>query len=296
MARTTLEMALYEERAGHSVCVKQPSEDMPLYGVDHRGETDVHTIHSQLGTSAYHDGHPKMMLMHGEPLSSVGNGVSMRAIVDLSSQVDAFICMREAELPVWSSIKKTYLVTKGIDLEFFSPQMVEKLSGEPAVLYYENWRGQRNPLYLCLAMQLIWKKLPKARLHLYNCGDKRMFETFSALITHNKWQTFIRSLKGPVKPDEVPNLLSRADIVVSGLYPLYARGIEAFGCGKAFIGPGYHEHDYPYQCDLDPQSIADAILKCWNEYGSLNFRQWAERHHNVADTVQQSLAVYERYL
>lgn len=267
---------------------------MPIYGIDKDMQLDC--IHSQLGQTSYFNNRPKFMWMHGEPLSSVANGISMKAIVDLAPTVDAFICMRKEELPIWRSIKKTYLVPKGIDLEIYRPLdgITEKLAGEPAVLYYENWRQQRNPLYLCVAMEEVWKKYPKARLHLYNCNDKKMLETFQALIKNNKWWTFIRSLQGPV-PD-VNLLLNRADIVVSCLYPLYARSIEAFGAGKAFISPSYKEADYPFTCELDPHSMADAIINCWENYGDVNYRKWAQDHHDVKETVRQSIDIYERYL
>jgi len=294
LARTTLELAKYEERQGHGVCIKQPHEDTPIYGRE--VETDVHSIHSQINIKAYHDGKPKVMWMHGEPLSSVGNGISMKAIVDLAPVCDAFICMRKEEWPIWNSIKRTFVVQKGIDLEDYHPLdgITEKLSGEPAVLYIENWRGQRNPLYLCIAMQEVHKKYPKARLHLYNIQDKKMQETFEALYKNNKWWPFLRSMQGPVK--DVNLLYNRVDMVVSCLYPLYARGIEAFGAGKAFIGPGYKEPGYPFTCDLDPMSMADAIIKCWENYGQINYRKWAEEHHDVNETVKQSIDVYKRFI
>lgn len=220
----------------------------------------------------------------------------MKAIVDLAPLCDAFICMRKEEYPIWNTIKRTFVVPKGIDLEMYAPLpgVTEKLSGEPAVLYVENWRGQRNPLYLCVAMQMVHEKLPNARLHLYNCQDKKMMETFQALIKNNKWWTFIRSIQGPEK--DVNLLYNRVDMVVSGLYPLYARGIEAFGAGKAFIGPGYKEEGYPFQCELDPRSMADAIIKCWENYRSIDYRKWAETHHDVNETVRQAVEVYNRYL
>jgi len=295
LARTTLEMAKYEEKAGHSVCIKQPGEDMPIYGMNQ--EVDLHTVHSQLAPTAYFDHKPKIMWMHGEPLSSVGNGISMKAIIDLAPKMDAFMCMRKEELPIWSSIKRTFLVPKGVDLEFYHPlEMQEKLSGEPSVLYCENWRGQRNPLYLCLAMQEVWQKYPKARLHLYNCNDPKMKETFEALIKNNKWWTFIRSLQGAVPYTEINALYNKVDIVASCLFPLYARSIEAFAAGKAFIGPGYKEYDYPFICELDPHSMAEAIIRCYENYGQVNYRQWAETHHDVKETVRQSVSIYERYL
>jgi hypothetical protein len=188
-------------------------------------------------------------------------------------------------------------VDKGIDLDFYCPAPgTEKLEGEPAILYLENWRGSRNPLYLCMAMEKIQAKLPKAKLHLYNCRDPKMKETFQSLIKNNKWWTFIKGLNGPVDIKDVNQLYNRADIVVSCLFPLYARSIEAFGAGKAFIGPGYKEHDYPFQCDLSPDSIADTIVKCWENYDQVNYREWAILHHNVENTVKQSLDAYGRYL
>lgn len=292
--RSTLELATYEEKQGHGVMLKEPSSEAPLYG---RMDTwDVDVIHSQMPITQYHNNKPRFMWMHGEPLSSVGNGVSMKAIVDLAPVTDAFICMRKEEQIIWNSIKRTYYVPKGIDLELYKPLegITERLSGEPAVLYIENWRGQRNPLYLCVAMQEVYKKYPKARLHLYNVQDPKMRETFKALIDNNKWSTFIRSLQGP--ENDVNMLYNRVDMVVSCLYPLYARGIEAFGAGKAFIGAGYKECDYPWQCELQPESMAKAIIDCWENYGKVDYRKWAQDHHDVAESVKQSVAIYDRYL
>ena len=87
LARTTLEIANYEEKQGHTVCIKQPGHDQPIYGINR--DMDVECIHSQLQPSSYHNNKPKLMWMHGEPLSSVGNGISMRAIVDLAPAIDS---------------------------------------------------------------------------------------------------------------------------------------------------------------------------------------------------------------
>lgn len=295
LARTTLEIAKYEELAGHGVCVQQPSDGKTLYG--RKRDPDIHCIHSQMSPESYFDRKPKALWCHGEPLSSVGNGISMKAVVDLAAKSDCFICMRKDEMPIWQSIKRTYLIDKGVDLDFYFPMAgQEKLSGEPAILYCENWRRERNPLYLCVAMEEIWKKFPKARLHLYNCNDEKMRSTFDALIKQNKWWVWLGSLKGSVDIKEITQLYNRADIVVSCLFPLYARSIEAFACGKAFIGPGYKEHEYPWQCDLDPHSIAHAVVKCWENYDQVNYREWAEKHHDVKESVKQAIDVYNRYL
>lgn len=309
LAFTTLELVQAEVKHGHDVFLREPSDKdgMPgalLYGSDAL-DVDVECIHSQMPLTSYFSQRPKFVWMHGEPLSSVANGVSMKAVVDMASKVEAFIAMRQEEWAVWNSIKRTYVVPKGVDLERFRPIEVKphddadpdsKLSGEPAVLYAEHWRGQRNPLYLCVAMQEVWKKFPKAKLHLFNCTDPKMYQTFRALNTHNKWWTFLRTINGPVKDDAVNALYNRADIVVSGLYPLYARSIEAFGAGKAMIGPGYKVDNYPWQCELSPESMAKAIIDCWENYDRINYRQWAETHHDVMETVKQATQIYERYL
>lgn len=305
LAFTTLELVQAEQRHGHAVDLRQP-DNVPLYG-GFDGPPDVHLIHSQIHPSTYHDKRPKFLWTHGEPLSSVGNGVSMRAIVDLAPLCEAFISMRQEEWAVWSSLKRTYVVPKGIDLERFHPVDVpphdaknpqSKLSGSPAVLYAEHWRGSRNPLYVCLAMERVAQRYPDARLHLVNCTDAKMHATFRALYTHAKWSTFLRTLSGPVPDADVNLLYNRADIVVSGLFPLYARSIEAFGAGKAFIGPGYRDPEYPFRCELDPDSMADAIIRAHEaqQARQFDFRAWAERKHDVMETVRQSVAIYERYL
>lgn len=298
LAFTTLEIVAEEERQGHQVCVREPSGNV-LYGQP-QGDYDVDVIHSQFPIQSYGNRKPRFLYCHGEPLSSVGNGVSMKAILDLAPLCDAFICMRKEELEYWATIKRTYLVPKGLDLNRFKPlpaTEVEKLSGAPAVLYMEHWRGQRNPLPLVIAMAKVWDKYPDARLHLYNCTDKKMHETFQALLKEAKLWRVVRSLQGPVEQSKVNELLNKVDIVVSCLDPLYARSIEAFGAGKAFLGPGYKDKDYPWHCELDPDSMAEAIIDIWeNGCGKFDFRAWAEKKHNVADTVKQSIAIYERYL
>jgi glycosyltransferase involved in cell wall biosynthesis len=309
LAFTTLEIVKAEEQQGHGVCVNEPSDPdgQPgtlLYG-DPSLSFDVECIHSQMPPSSYHNGIVKALFMHGEPLSSVGNGISMKAIVDMASRVDCLIAMRKEEYAFWNAIKRTFVVPKGIDLERFRPMDVKahdekddtsKLAGEPAVLYVEHWRGQRNPLPLLIAMVKVWQKLPKARLHLFNVTDKRMYDTFKALNTYCKFWPFLRTISGPVADADVPLLYNRADIVVSCLYPLYARSIEAFGCGKAFIGPGYTDPEYPWHCTLDPDSMATAIIDCWENYDRINYRTWAEQKHDVNETVRQSIAIYQRFM
>ena len=190
LTRTTLEHAKYEALLGHNVVVREPQGKL-LWGRE--ADTDIYTIHSQCDVTTYHDGKPKILLCHGEPLSSVGNGMSMRAVVDMASLMECLICMRRGELSIWNLIRKTHYVPKGVDLEVFRPiPGVEKFEGEPSVLYYENIRGSRNPLYIVAAMAQVRQKLPPARLHLINVDDLKMRDTFNVWAKHSKlWTSMV---------------------------------------------------------------------------------------------------------
>jgi glycosyltransferase involved in cell wall biosynthesis len=305
--RTAIEICHAEQAMGHQVVIQEPQGKV-IYG-DASSPADVHVISSQYDMKAYHStkeewgievNTPVFMVQHGEVISSVGNGISWRAILDLSTLCDALICMRKEEQPLWNSIKRCFYVGKGVDLEVFkpSPTIQERLPGNPAVLYYESWRGSRNPIILCKAMELVWKRLPEARLHLYNITDQRMLEAFKKSREMCKWY-FIHSLQGPVAFDHVPALINRVDIVASCLFPLYARTpIEALACGKAAICPGYRHEDngYPFTCDLHAESMADAIIRAHTNAESFNFRQHAEQYHDLKMMVGNMLAIYQNYL
>lgn len=295
LARTTLEHAKFEARLGHEVAIREPQGQL-LWG--HDLDPDIITIHSQLNPTFYHDRKPKAFICHGEPLSSVGNGVSFKAVLDLAPLMDCFICMRRQEVAVWSTIKRTYLTRKGCDLEVFAPiEGVEKLEGEPAILYYENQRGVRNPLYLFCAMIEVQKKLPKARLHVYNISDKKQADTWQTFVKQCKLWTFVRSLQGPVKQQDVAGLLNRADMVVSALFPLSARGIEALACGRAYVSAGYDEPGYPWRVpEYSVEAFAETIIDCWSDYQKIDYRQWAEDHHDEKDATAERIAIYEKYL
>lgn len=294
LAVTTMEQCKYEARLGHDVAIREPQGRL-LFGQEF--EPDVHVISSQFSPQHFHDQKPKLMVLHGEPLSSVANGVSMRAIVDLATICDAFLAMRREEMEIWQTIKRTYYTGKGVDCEVFKPlESVQRLEGEPAVLIYENPRGHRNGLYPLIAMKLVWQQLPKARFHMFNMNDKRMTETFQVLVKHAKLWPFVRTIAGSVKQQDVPKLLNSCDIVVSGLFPLYARSIEALACGKAFISAGYKEPGYPWVCDFSPESMAEAIIACWTDYQKCDYRDFALKHHDEAEVSKVRCAIYEKYL
>jgi hypothetical protein len=42
--------------------------------------------------------------------------------------------------------------------------------------------------------------------------------------------------------------------------------------------------------------MADAIIDCYEGYDKLNYRKWAETHHDVRNTVAESVDIYKRFL
>jgi len=124
--RTTIEICQAEQEMGHEVLIKEPQGKV-IYG-QLSGPADVNLIHSQYDLHEYHatrnewgieTSTPVFLWCHGEPISSVGNGVSMRALTDLAPLTDAFLCMRVEEQGIWNSLKRCYYVTKGVDLNIF---------------------------------------------------------------------------------------------------------------------------------------------------------------------------------
>jgi hypothetical protein len=224
----------------------------------------------------------------------------MRAILDLAPLCDAFICMRHQEVEIWQTIKRTYCTGKGCDLEVFRPlDGVERLEGEPAVLIYENPRGSRNPLYPLIAMKLVWKALPKARFHIFNMNDKKMYEMFHTMVKQCKLWPFVRTIAGAVPFQDVPTLLNRCDIVVSGLFPLFARSLEALACGKALVSYGYDGGggSYPWiPATITPEAMADTIIACWEDYQKCDYRAHALTYHDEEKIAARRCDIYSRYL
>ena len=65
------------------------------------------------------------------------------------------------------------------------------------------------------------------------------------------------------------------------------------------MAPGYRGFgDYPFPCRLEPKSMCNALIAVWEtmQAKQFDFRAYAEKHHNVEDTVRQCLNIYSRYL
>lgn len=291
--RTTFELAKYEEKAGHAVSMRVPMDQTVIYGFK-EAEFDIHCIHSQIHPSFYKDGKPKFLFMHGEPDYGMLHKISTSAIMDLVPLVDAFIAFNEAEANIWNSFKRTYLIPKGIDLDSYKPiQLPKKLTGEPAVLYAEHWRGFRHPFHAFVALEKVAAKMPKMRFYPFGC-PKEDKDFWLRLIRQNRYNTFCPGVFQPQM--NMAGLLNMADIVVSPVFPSYGRvSLEALACNKPVVAYKTNPHA-TFKCEsYDPQDMADKVIQCWEEKPN-GQRKYAEENLSAKDMADAAIKIYERFV
>lgn len=292
--RTTVELAKYEERLGHTISLRAPAQNQAFYGFGD-DDFDIHAIHSQINPHYYKDGKPKVLFLHGEPNYGLMTKVSTKAIMDLIPIADAFISFHPDEARVWNTFKRTYTITKGIDLEKYVPveKRTKKLKGSPAIIYCEHWRQFRHPMHVFIALEEVKKKLPGMRFYPFGCPDSEK-EFWLRIVTNNKYNLFTPGVF-KWQPD-MPNLLSMADIVVSPVFPSYGRvSLEALAMNKPVVAYNSNTHAN-YKCKpYDPDDLAEKILACWEEKPN-GQRKYAEKNLNAEQMAKDAIKIYKRFL
>lgn len=291
--RTTFELAKNEEALGHEISIRTPKEETLIYGFD--GEDyDIHCIHSQIPARCYKDGKPKVLFLHGEPDYGVLHKVSTTAIMDLIPIVDAFVALNEAEARLWQSFKRTYVIPKGIDLESYKPvDLGKKLTGNPAIIYAEHWRGFRHPFHTLVAMEAVYRKLPEMRFYPFGC-PKEEKDFWLRLIKQNKYNLFCPGVFQPQM--NMTGVLNLADIVVSPVFPSYGRvSLEALACNKPVVAYNTNPHATYKVRPYDPDDMAEAVLKCWEEKPN-GQRKYAEEHLSSRLMAEEAVKVYRRFI
>lgn len=299
--RTTIELAKYEERAGHIVSLRLPKENRSYYGFGD-DDCDIHCVHSQFHPHYYKDDKPKLLFLHGEPEYGLMNKVSTSAIMDLVPLMDAFICFNEAEAKIWNSFKRTYVIPKGVDLETYKPlTLKKKLKGSPAILYAEHWRSFRHPLHVFIALERVVKKLPQMRFYPVGCPEKEK-PFWDRIIRQNRYKLFTPALIGNFNKMQI--ILNMADIVVSPVYPSYGRvSLEAMACGKPVVA--YKTNPYAtYKCEpYKPDDMAEKIDRCYeNFYCNRDYQQRLNsiREHckqfDAKIMAEKAIEIYRRFV
>jgi glycosyltransferase involved in cell wall biosynthesis len=291
--RTAFELAKYEERAGHHTSFRTPKENQTYYGFTD-DNFDVHCIHSQINPYYYKDGKPKFLFLHGEPDYGMMHKISTNAIMDLIPMCDCLIAFNTYEARIWNSFKRTYTITKGIDLETYKPMNIsKKLKGKPSVLYTEHWRSFRHPLHVFVALEKAKDKLPGLIFYPFGCpNDEKDF--WMRLLKQNRYTRFTPGIFKRQK--NIPALLNLADIVISPVYPSYGRvSLEALACNKPVIAYNTNPHA-TYKCNpYDPDAMSDAVIKCWDEKPNSQ-RKYAEINLDAKQMADEAIAIYRRFL
>lgn len=291
--RTAVELAKYEERLGHTVGLRTPKENGTFYGFAD-DDFDIHAIHSQIHPHYYKDGKPKILFLHGEPDYGMLHKVSTNAIMDLLPLMDCFVAFNEAEATLWNSFKRTYTITKGVDLEIYKPQKLDKkFTGKPAILYCEHWRTFRHPFHVFVALERVKRKIPTMRFYPFGCPDSEK-EFWLRLVRQNRYLTFC---PGVFKHQQaIDKLINLSDMVVSPVFPSYGRvSLEALACNKPVVAYKTNPHAN-YKCEpYDPDDMAEKIIQCWEEKPN-NQRKYAEEHLSAEQMAREAIEIYRRFL
>lgn len=293
LLRTTLELAKYTERLGHTVSLRTPKENKTFYGPDD-DDFDVHCIHSQINPRYWKDGKPKFLFLHGNPFYGLETMISTNAILDLVPICDAFISFYEIEAKIWNSFKKTFLITKGVDLEKYKKiDIKKKFKGDPVVLFVEHWRSFKHPMVVLVAMEKVKKVLPDAVLYLFGC-DKEKQEFWKRIIIQNKYNWFCPGVFKWQK--NIVNLYNAVDMIVSPTFLSYSRTTpEALACDKPVLGGMSNVHaNYQFQPN-DPDELAEKIIKCHMEKPK-GMREYAEKNCSSETMAKEAVEIYKRYL
>lgn len=291
---TTLELVKYEERLGHKVSLRTPKDNKTFYGFAD-DDFDLICIHSQIFPYYYKDKRPKILFLHGEPDYGMMVKISTQAILDLVPICDAFIAFNPDEAKIWSSFKRTYTITKGIDLERYKPVDVKskKLKGDPAILYTEHWRTFRHPLHTFVALERVIKKLPNMKFYPFGCPvEEQPF--WLRIVKQNRYSMFTPGVFKSQKDTRA--LLGLADIVVSPVFPSYGRvSLEALACDKPVVAYNTNPHATYKVAPYDPDDFAEKIIQCYNEKPS-GQRAYAEKNLDAKVMAEEAIAIYKRFL
>ena len=57
------------------------------------------------------------------------------------------------------------------------------------------------------------------------------------------------------------------------------------------------EGQYPWIVpEYSVEAFAETIVACWEDYGKVNYREYAETYHDEAESSKERCAIYEKYL
>ena len=202
---------------------------------------DIHMIHSTM-SKKIGELKPKAFFHHGVPEACLANdlekgSVSFMSAAEWTNKMDATFVTSKRAHEIWGAFdwgKKIHLVTKGIDLDWWTRSTTQQdLEGEPSILYGEIWRGIKHPLHLFYACKRLFEENPKMRLNVWGLNTHQKF--WERFAQWSSCKDFIgkRGLKGII--DYPSHYYTRGDVLMSpGLYGDVSRTQqEAMACFPA---------------------------------------------------------------
>ena len=190
------------------------------------------------------------------------------------AEYDATFVTSEKAKNFWGVFDHTgeriHKVTKGIDLDWWQRSTtVQRLEGEPSVLYGETWRDIKHPLKLLYAMAEVYKRNDKARLNTWGLGNNQT--VWNYFIEHAGFQHFMGSWPIPNYVDYPEHRYSRGDVLVSPVHDgdLSRVHQESMACGCPVIAWDSDEYKENYAWKFakafSVQDMADKIEQTYGE-------------------------------
>jgi glycosyltransferase involved in cell wall biosynthesis len=251
--------------------------------------------------------HP-IMFLHAIPFycftrEAEKQGVSMTLNYAMLRQCEAAVCWSgyEAEYYRLLSEKPVHVLTRGVDLDYWSPQKGQEFRWHPSVTAMDvGYRFMKQPFTLLFAAKLAQRRLPRLKLNLFGLEPKTQ-ATWDTLVAKLNMEIIVENMVFGLWP-EPREIYCGSDILVSptqwGLASRVAAEALACGCPMILL-EGQEDKPASAKCQDSPGSMADAIVSLWErieadpEGERKKARQIAEEHYGVKQTVRELIKIVE---
>jgi glycosyltransferase involved in cell wall biosynthesis len=273
---------------------------------------DIHVIHFSLDKRLA-ELEPKVFFAHGTPTACLASSMrpedeanAFGAGAEWVSTYDGTIVTSTKAKKFWEVFDNTgervHQVSKGIDLDWWRRSAtIQKMEGEPSVLFGETWREIKHPADLFYAMNELYRRNNKARLNMWGLNfNQKMWLDY---IARADFQKFIGTWPIPNYTDYPEHRYSRGDMLVSPVKDgdLSRVHQEAMACGCPVIAWDSDEYHENYAWKLaKPFSIMDLADKLEQTYNDVRddpdrvqreCRRIAEEQFDIRKEAKQVVSV-----
>lgn len=244
----------------------------------------------------------KVALLHAIPFycfmkEAGGRGASMTAVYTLLRKCEAALCWSEYEAEYYRllSEKPVHVLTRGVDLEYWSPQKGQKFRWHPCAVGMDVGRMMlKQPFTLLFAVKQAQRRIPQLKLNLFAL-EKEKQAVWDFLVAKLNMEIIVENMVFGLWP-EPREIYNGADMLVSpAQWGLVSRvAAEALACGcPTILLEGQDDKPASAKCFDSPLSMSDAIVDLWERIESdpkgekRKARQIAETHYNIKNTASE---------